>query len=683
MKSLLLSICCITSLAVSSLAVEKPNILFILCDDLGPGDLGVLWQNQREGKQLFSTPQLDQFAKEGMILSRHYAPAPVCAPSRGSLLTGRHQGNCAIRDNQFDKELPDEHTLGSVLQQAGYKTAIIGKWGLQGGIVKKGTRGDRSKQLEPSHPLERGFDYFYGYTAHVDGHFQYPHEGNRPCFDGYTDVTDKLEKCYSTDLFTARTKKWITEHVKENPDQPFFAYLSYTAPHAGLRVPTTSHLTKSSNYPKGGGLKGGVQWNDDSSNGQINTAAGEYDKGIHPLVAKSVGDDGKSWPNYAQRHVSMVKRIDDSVADLVHLLKDLEIDDNTLIVFTSDNGTHQEGGADGCGKYNPRYLGTYGPFDGIKRDLWEGGVRMPTLVRWPAKVKANSRSNHPSQFHDWMATFCEMAGVSAPALSDGVSIVPTLTGQSQPKGGVVYIEYAVGGSTPKYEDFEKGRRGQKHGQMQSILIGDFKGVRTNISGNDTEFEVYHTLKDPKETKNLAGKRGVPSQEEFETAVVRLRRPSTSAKRPYDKQLIPASADKLKRSAVVHHKLVDQQFAWVPQADGLEGETQMLKSIAAQEHDGLQVFSSYLYAPADGEYDFSLKANGKAVVRLHQAVLIDADINYTSGAAAKSGSIYLKKGAHPLRVSYLTGEGNPMLELKWKTPDAAMQPIPTTNLGLIK
>lgn len=683
MKKLLISLFVFSSLVLNVSAADRPNILFILCDDLGPGDLGVLWQNQRKGNQKFTTPQLDNFAKEGMILTRHYAPAPVCAPSRGSLLTGRHQGHCAIRNNDFDKKLPNEHTLGSVLKEAGYKTAVIGKWGLQGGNVKKGTRGDRNKELEPSHPLERGFDYFYGYTAHVDGHFQYPNEGNRPMFDGYTDVTGKLAKCYSTDLFTARTKKWIRDHVKQSPEQPFFAYLSYTAPHAGLRVPTTSHLTKSSNYPEGGGLKGGVQWNDDASNGQINTAAGEFDKGIHPLAAKAIGDDQKAWPDYAQRHVSMVKRIDDGVADIVHLLKDLEIDDNTLVIFTSDNGTHNEGGADRCGVYKPDYLETYGQFDGIKRDLWEGGVRMPTLVRWPAKVKALSHSNHPSQFHDWMATFCDVAGVVTPALSDGVSMVPTLTGQGEQKNNVVYTEYSVGGKTPNYKAFKESRRGAKHGQMQSVLLGDFKGGRVNISDGNSKFEVYNTLTDPQERKNIAGRSGVPSQDEFEAAVLRLRRASAAAKRPYDKQLIPASAKKLKRKGEVTLKWVDEKFPWTPQSYELKGKSKKVKGLTLTNQSGLQQLSTYVYVPEDGEYSFELEANGKAVVRLHKAMLIDADSEYTAGETKNSGAIYLEKGAHPFLITYISGEGKPALKMTWKTPSGEMQPLTSSDLGAIK
>ena len=146
----------------------RPNIIFIFCDDLGPGDLGILWQNQRQSKQKFATPQLDTFAQEGMILTRHYSPAPVCAPARGSLLTGRHQGHCGIRNSQFDKELPDEHTLGSVMQKAGYATAAIGKWGLQGGKYRlkwPGQRGDRSPELEPGHRITsriRLFLWLYG-----------------------------------------------------------------------------------------------------------------------------------------------------------------------------------------------------------------------------------------------------------------------------------------------------------------------------------------------------------------------------------------------------------------------------------------------------------------------------------------------------------------------------------------
>jgi arylsulfatase A-like enzyme len=423
----------------------RPNIIFILCDDLGRGDIGVLWQNDRGTQPAHQTPQLDQLAAEGSILSQHYCPAPVCAPSRASLLLGQHQGHADVRDNHFDKELPDTHTLGTVLQEAGYATAIIGKWGLQGGAGW------------PGHPLNRGFDTFFGYIAHIDAHHHYPKETGVPFYDGYTDISSQLDNCYSTDLLTARTKKWIQDHAAASPDQPFFTYLAYAAPHAGLRVPTNSHLGLSTNYPSGGGVSGGIQWIGTPGN-MINTASGTWDTGIHPDYANATYN-GSPWPDYAKRYATMVRRIDDAVADLILTLQDLGIDNNTLIVFTSDNGPHNAIGDDAVVANNPSFFDSYGPHDGIKRDLWEGGIRTPTLVRWPAGIPAGSTSNHPSQFHDWMNTFCELAGVPQPARSDGVSLVPALTGTGAQETGIVYSEYYEGGTTPTYSEFELAHRG--------------------------------------------------------------------------------------------------------------------------------------------------------------------------------------------------------------------------------
>jgi arylsulfatase A-like enzyme len=207
----------------------RPNIIFILTDDLGPGDLGVLFQNSRTGEQKFSTPKLDIFAAEGMRLNRHYCPAPVCAPSRASLLLGVHQGHSNVRDNQFDFELANNHTLGSVMREAGYATAAIGKWGLQGGSGF------------PGHPQNRGFDSYFGVIEHGDAHRHYLTEEGQNVYEGFTDVGTKLHKCYSTDLWTARAKHWITSQHNTSPAQPFFLYLAYTAPHARLDVPTQAY----------------------------------------------------------------------------------------------------------------------------------------------------------------------------------------------------------------------------------------------------------------------------------------------------------------------------------------------------------------------------------------------------------------------------------------------------------
>ena len=651
-------------------AASRPNIIFILCDDMGPGDIGVLWQNQRLGKQKFATPNLDQFANEGMTLTRHYCPAPVCAPSRGSLLMGRHQGHCAIRNSQFDKEIPNEHTLGSVLQKAGYATAAIGKWGLQGGKYKlkwPGQRGDRSPELEPSHPLLRGFDFYYGYTGHVDGHYHYPLKGNRPMYDGYTDMTDSLAKCYTTDLFTARTKKWITDHHRAHPEQPFFTYLAYDTPHSPQQVPTTSHLTRTSNYPPGRGLTGGVQWNADASGGQINTAKGNIDKGMHPAYVNRLGDDGKPWPDFAIRHATMVRRIGDAVVDIVQLLKDLGIDKSTLIVFTSDNGTHRAGG------HRPDYFDTFGPYDGFKRDMWEGGVRMPTFLRWPSVIASASKSDVPSQFHDWMATFCDLAGVQAPALTDGVSLAPTLTGKGKQARATVYSEFVHGGKTANYKEYEPSRRGRKCGQMQSILIGDYKGVRLDIKDHRSVFEVYHTLNDPKETTDLAGKPGVPTQQQFQAAVLRTRRIDPAAPRPYDNELIPALAKQTTRPGLIR-KEFPGQFPWVPQFNQIKPSGQSVVD-GLQAAPGAQQFTGYLRVPKSGVYYFALTTSGSAVVRLHNALLIDADSHDKAGSEALSGEIALQAGLHPLRINYLSATDVTGLSLKWQVPGEEMKPIP--------
>jgi arylsulfatase A-like enzyme len=661
------------------IAADRPNIIFVLCDDLGPGDIGVLWQNQREGKQKFSTPNLDQFAREGMILSRHYSSAPVCVPSRASLLTGQHQGHSAIRNIAFDAELPNSHTLGSVLQTAGYATAAIGKWGVQGGpykLVIEPVRGDRSPETEPSHPLLRGFDYFYGYTAHRDAHYHYPQVGNRPLYDGFIDVADQLAKCYSTDLFTARTKKWIVDHRKTNSRQPFFIYLCYTAPHSGLRIPTDSHLTDEGNYPEGGGLKGGVQWNEDASIGQINTAKGTIDNGMHPEVARALGDDGQPWPNHARRHATMVRRIDDGMADLVQLLKDLDIDDNTLIVFTSDNGTLSESGLDDVGKYEPNYLDTFGRYDGIKLDMWEGGLRMPTLVRWPSAVAPGSESDAASQFHDWMATFCDLAGIQPPAVSDGVSLVPTLTDEGKQQRGIVYSEMRIGSKTPDFREFQANRRGRSRGQMQSVLIGDYKGVRVDIKDHQSVFEVYHTLNDPKETTSLAGKSGVPTQQQFQAAVLRSRRIDPLAPRPYDDALIPAVPEFDAQPGLLRMNHPGD-FDWTPQFDQRKpSERTVVNGLVATP--GAQQFVGYLRVPESGVYHFTLTANGKAVVRLHDALLIDADSQYTPGSNAQSGAIALEAGLHPLRINYLASQNAPALSLEWQGPGGNMRAISNTQ-----
>lgn len=651
-------------------AQSKPNIIFILTDDLGYGDLGVLNQNARRaaGQPAFHTPRLDTMAAQGAVLSRHYCPAPVCAPSRASLLLGVHQGHANVRDNQFDKVLENNHTLGSVLQGAGYATAAIGKWGLHGGLEKAGDPNS------PSFPTKRGFDFFFGYLDHSAGHRHYPKEnpadagdsdGGNTVWEMNSNVTSQLDKCYSTDLFAARAKKWITDHRSTTPAQPFFLYLSFTAPHAALLVPTQA-------YPAGGGLTGGLQWTG-TTGSMINTASGTIDTWIHPDYASQAG-----WSNANKRHATMVRRLDDAVGDLFQLLADLNIDNNTLVVFTSDNGPHNEGSYTSVVQ-DPRFFRSYAGMDGIKRDTWEAGIRMPTLVRWPASIPAGRVSAHPSQFHDWLPTLADIAGLPAPARSDGVSLRPALTGSGTQRDGLVYVEYSTSGSTPTYTDFESAHRGTSWNQQQVIHIGDYKGIRHNTTSHAVDFKIYNTATDPKETTDLSGQAGVPTQQEFKDAVLRVRRPNSSAARPYDSEIVPPVTPSPVRQGVAW-RAFEGDYPWVPSFATLTataaGENPR-PDVSVRTRDGnigLE-FTGYVNVPADGAYTLYLSADTGAFLRLHDMQLLDADKSYVGGTEV-SASVNLKSGLHPFTLGYRHGTaGSPAMALSWSSASIAKQAVP--------
>ena len=230
---------CFFALATACMAMPtKPNVVFIMCDDLGYGDLGVLYQNLRlaandRTEPWHITPQLDALAGEGMLLTHHYCPAPVCAPSRASFLLGVTQGHANIRNNQFDQALENNHTIATVMKTAGYATALIGKYGLQGS--------GGNAAAWPAYPTKRGFDYYYGYVRHGDGHRHYPVEDSKEVWENDNEVSAGLELCYTTDLFTARSKQWIIDHKTTNPNQPFFLFLAYDTPHAILQYPPTAY----------------------------------------------------------------------------------------------------------------------------------------------------------------------------------------------------------------------------------------------------------------------------------------------------------------------------------------------------------------------------------------------------------------------------------------------------------
>jgi len=636
---------------------KKPNIIFILTDDLGYGDLGVLFQNQRKvhGKPYHSTPNLDKVAAEGMILTRHYVPAPVCAPSRASLLLGQHQGHAEIRNNQFDKALPANHNLATVLKEAGYATALIGKYGLQG------LEGDSPSSWE-AYPTKRGFDYFFGYVRHRDGHNHYPaHDvasrGPMELYDGNEEISDHLDGCYTTDLFTARAKKYIQDHKTGHPDQPFFMYLAYDTPHAGLEIPSMP-------YPSGGGATGGMQFIGEKDN-FINTAKGEVNGFIHPDYRK------EDWPEVQQRFASMVRRIDNAVGDLIHLLKDLEIDEETLIVFTSDNGPHLE--SYGYGEYAPTFFESYGNMDGTKRDTWEGGIRVPALVRWPDKIQAGSHNDSPSGFHDWLPTFAELSGLPAPAHTDGRSLWPILSGNANTHKGKVYIEYQVNNNTSDYESFLESRRGQKRGEMQVLYLNGYKGIRYNILSHQDDFSIYDTKNDPGEIRDLAGTNGefVKLQKEMKNAVLRWRRYNASAERPYDGEPIPALVPEKKLKAGVKLSKFKIDPPWVPfirRGMKASNETVVLsgiESIQGEKENNVMVYEGFIQVQNTGEYEISFQTNQGLVMHIHEALLIDDDHpNLAQGKGMTK--VILEKGYHPVKLvtKVIDFSKQPELELKW-------------------
>ncbi len=663
---------------VCGIEAPKPNIIFILCDDLGFGDTGPTFQNARAAKKdrsipYFATPQLDRFASEGMLLRNHYCAAPVCAPSRASFLLGQTQGHANVRDNQFDKALAQNHTVASVLKGAGYATAAIGKWGLQGGTELKGKQQYESDGANPSvwpaYPTKRGFDFYYGFVRHKDGHFHYPKEDKREVWENEREVSADLDRCYTADLFTARAKKWISEHVAAQPKQPFFLYLAYDTPHAKLQLPPCA-------YPEGGGVKGGVQWQG-KPGAMINTAHGEMDAWMDPAVANATWDHDKNpatpevpWPDVQKRYVTDVQRIDAALGDLTQLLKDLGVDDNTLVVFTSDNGPSRESYLKE--PYDPTFFAGYGAFDGIKRDTLEGGVREPTFVRWPSQLPAGRVDRTPSGMWDWLATFADAAGVPAPAASDGVSLLPILTGKGQRPASTVYMEYQVQGKTPEYQEFLPVHRNRQRGQMQTVVTDGYVGVRYNIQSATDDFEIFDVEKDPQQSDNLATHPALALlQAKMKAQVLQMRRPDSTAKRPYDSASVPADEPSGKLlEGKLDVGLYAGSWPWVPD---FRSVTPSFRSVApsidasgcANKDIGGASFTGWFHAETEGEYTFHLKSDGGSALFLHKARVIDDDFGRTGDETA--GAIRLAAGWHPLSIFYRASQGARSLNVEFTNP----------------
>lgn len=694
-KSCFAAVAALALAGVLPAAASKPNIIFILCDDLGFGATGPTFQNERAARgdrslPAFSTPALDRFAAEGMLLRNHYSGAPICVASRASLLLGVTQGHAGIRDNQFDQALPANHTLATVLRHAGYATAAIGKWGLQGGgedsseEKEDGAKAVHGSPAEwPGYPTKRGFDYYYGYVRHVDGHFHYPKENRREVWENEREVSAGLDGCYTTDLFTARAKQWIIEHRAAQAARPFFIYLALDTPHAVLAYPPGG-------YPAGGGLRGGIQWTG-KPGAMLNLSAGRMDSWCDPAVAAATWDHDRDaatpevpWPDVQKRSATVIRRIDAAVGDLLQLLKDLGIDDDTLVVFTSDNGPTPESYLKG-NPNDPGFFGTMGPFSGIKRDTLEGGIREPTFVRWPGHIPAGRVDHTVSGQWDWLATFAEIAGVPAPAASDGISLLPTLTGRGEQRPSAAYFEYFHPRKVPAYAQFAPLHRGRQRQQMQTVHLGRYVGVRYDIRSANDDFEIYDLGSDPGQAINLAPQPGFTSvQSRMKARVLQMRRPDPAVPRPYDEAFIPAVTAEGRVEGRITRQTYRGNFPWVPEYRTLPADAtdqpDVLGVTALPAGIGGLAFVGYFHAASEGEYDFHVVSDGGVELFLHDARVIDDDFARTGVEA--SGKVRLAAGWHPLRLYYRKAAESPRLEFTFASPGQARRSVDAQVLAAL-
>jgi arylsulfatase A-like enzyme len=410
--------------APAAAADRPPNIIFILADDLGYGDLGCY------GQQKVQTPHLDRMAKEGMRFTQCYAGSTVCAPSRCALMTGLHTGHCLVRGNARVPLRPEDRTVAELLKSAGYATGLVGKWGL-GEADSTGV------------PNKKGFDEFFGFLNQHHAHNYYPdflwRNQEKVPLPGNVLKQDNVaerRETYAHDLFTREALSFVERHK----GGPFFLYLAYTIPHA-------------------------------------NNERSRFDGNGNEVPSDEPYSD-RPWPQQEKNKAAMITRLDGDIGKLFARLKDLGIDNDTIVFFSSDNGPHREGGND------PKFFASSGPLRGIKRDLYEGGIRVPMIARWPGKVNPGAVSDVTWAFWDVLPTAAELAGVKPPEGLDGVSVVPTLLGTgSQTTRPYLYWEFHEGAS------------------KQAVRFDDWKAVRLRPGG---PIELYDLSKDVGEQRDVAG-----------------------------------------------------------------------------------------------------------------------------------------------------------------------------------
>ncbi|MCH2331296.1 MAG: arylsulfatase, partial [Roseibacillus sp.] len=420
--------CILALLLVGSLSgadlPRKPNIIWIMCDDLGYGDLGTF------GQKTIATPRLDKMAREGMRFTDFYAGCTVCRPSRLSLWTGKHMGHTPISSNANYHFKPEDVTVAELLKTAGYRTGGVGKWAM-GGV---GTGG---------FPLKHGFDFWMGYLDQGQAHNYYPSHlwlnenkfplagnviSNHPGSRGRV-ASEKVT--WSHPVMTEQALSF----VRGCKDQPFLLHVHWTIPHANN--------------------EGGRVYGD----GMEVPDYGPYEK--------------RDWKNTSKAQAAMVTWMDRDVGRLLDLLRELKIDHRTLVVFTSDNGTHSEGG------HKHEVFDANGPLRGFKRDLYEGGNRVPTIAWWPGVVEAGTTCSEPLAFWDFLPTACQLAGAVVGSSIDGISFVDALRGKEQRSHEYLYWKY---------------------GRKEAVRSGQWKLVQNNPGGQP---ELYNLQSDPGEQRDLA------------------------------------------------------------------------------------------------------------------------------------------------------------------------------------
>jgi arylsulfatase A-like enzyme len=437
---------------------KKPNVVLIVADDLGYREVGSF------GQEKIRTPNLDRLARQGIRLTHHYSGNPVCATSRCVLMTGKHPGHAYIRSNKAtppegQEPIPaSEITIAELMQSQGYTTGAFGKWGLGG----PGSAGE---------PLRQGVDRFFGYNCQSHAHSYYPSYlwsddkritlNNSPEIPGHatlkkgSDPNDaaSYDIFKGTDYAPDRINAQALNFIRANKDKPFFLYYPTIIPHVALHVPDD----ELKQYLKLG-------WKDPP----FTRPRGGYTPHFTPRAA----------------YAGMITRMDRYVGNVLRLLDELKLADNTIVVFSSDNGTtHLKDEVD------YEFFESVGELRGLKGSLYEGGVRVPTMVRWPGKIAAGGESDRVSGFEDWMPTLLELVGADrpAPANADGISMAPTLLGKSQPEREFLYREF------PSY------------GGQQSVRAGRWKAIRQNMQSGNLTIQLYDLIADAGETNDLADK----------------------------------------------------------------------------------------------------------------------------------------------------------------------------------